>query len=607
MRLAEMLKIARGILAVLVLARTGAFALDQNPTTSGAGVLPVQHGRDAHATEKHVIPGSRWDDPMIDFGTDRISIPPAVRRNDTPIRTVQLLGEAMQRSSTSAQRVQYLSEIASCKVPEGAPFIRAGLADHDPAVAAAAVRAAGMLPDPSLRADLSPFLQNPDPMTRRDAVAACYAIDTLQGGLSPAISSALSQDEPAIVQVAALRRAAPPDADRIVELLGHDPTVTVEAIRALARVKASDKAGYVAAFFVSSDVSLRSAAAEAVGDIQAPGLLDRVVKMLSDSHPTVRRSALVAISRLADEALQQRTALTMLKDPDPSVRTVAAKILEDHPLPDAVGPLFDQILMPYQPLHDAAREALTNPLSAAMRDAVCDRAGALLDDPDASRQLDGSYLLGRLRGDKNLAKHISLLQIRPAAQDNDFVLMAQAAQSLGEIHASSAGPLLALITERAPVSIRFLGPTQFIPDPAMGAAFVAAGKIGYKPVLKDTSRILGAGPEEQTPLERAGAVFALAELTDSSASDANDKLMSIATGETEGSAAQAEAIKGLVRRHAVTAAARLRTLGQESPRPPTRFFAHWAADQLTGETTPYSPPIASWHATTSISDRTPPP
>jgi hypothetical protein len=311
------------------------------------------------------------------------------------------------------------------------------------------------------------------------------------------------------------------------------------------------------------------------------------------------------VARLADETIQQRIALSMLKDSDPSVRTVAATILADHPLIEAVGALFDQIPLPYQPLHDAAREALAHPASAAMRDAICDRAGEMLDEADASRQLDGSYLLGRLRSEKNLAKHILLLQIRPAVRDNDFELMAQAAHSLGEIHAKDAGPLLALITERAPVSVRYLSPTQFIPDPALGAAFVAAGKIGFKPVLKDASRILGAGPEEQLPLERSGAVFALAELADPSASDANDKLLSIATGNTESSGAQVEAIKGLVRRHAVSVATKFRALGEQSQRPPTRFFAHWAADQLSGQTTPYSPPIFSWRAETSISDRTP--
>lgn len=600
-----MLKVAREILAVLLLARTGAFALDQNPTTSGTGILPVQHARDAHDTEEHGIPASRWDDPMIDFGTDRVSIPPALRRNDTSVRTVQLLGQAMQRSNVSAQRIQYLSEIAACKLNEGAPFIRAGLEDHDPSVAGAAVRAAGILLDPSLRDDLSPFLQNPDPLTRRDAVVACYAIDTRHGGSSPAISSALSQDERTIVEVSALRRASPQDADRIVKLLGHDPTVVVEAIRALARIKASDKAGYVAAFFASSDVSLRSAAAEAAAAMHALSLFDPVVKMLDDPHPTVRRSALGAVAQLADETMQQRIALAALKDADPSVRTVAATILADHPLIEAVGPLFDQIPVPYQPLHDAALQALANPVSAAMREAVSIRAAALLEDTDAARRHDASYLLGRLRSDRNVVKHISFLQIRPIAVDNDFALMAQAARSLGEMNATSAGPLLALITERAPVSIRFPSPTQFIPDEALGAAFVAAGKIGYKPVLKEAMRILGAGPEEQTPMERAGAVFALAELTDSSASDVNDRLVTIAAGETEGSAAQVEAIKGLVRRRAVSAALKLRGLGEKSPRPPSRFFAHWAADELTGQTTPYSPPISLWHATTTISDLTP--
>ncbi len=597
-----MFKIAHGFLAVFLLARSGVFAIDQNPAISGTGVPPALHGRDVHATDEHGIPASRWDDPMLDFGTDRISIPPAIRRNDTPVRSVQLLGDAMQHSS-GALRIQYLAEIAACKLPEGASFIRAELANKDPSVAAAAVRAAGVLLDPSLRDDLTPFLQNPDPLTRRDAVVSCNEIDLLRGGASSAVSSALSDEEPEIVLVAALRRASIQDADRI--MLGNRPGIQLEAIRAIGRIKDAARAGDIARFFASPDLSLRSAAAEAAGQTGASWLLDPVVKMLADPHPTVRRSALGSVAQLADPVMQQRIALSMLKDSDLSVRTVAATILADHPLNEAVGPLFDQIPVPYQPLHDAAIAALSNPASATMREAVSERAGTLLDDASASRRHDGSYLLGRLRSNNNLAKHISFLQIRPVATENDFALMAQAATSLGRIGATDAGPLLALITERAPVSLLALTPTQFIPDEVLGAAFVAAGKMGYKFVLKDTSRILGAGPEEQSPLERAGAVFALAELTDPSASEVNTRLLSIAAGQTEGSAASVEAIKGLVRRNAVSSASKLRLLDEQSQRPPTKFFAHWAADHLSGQVTPWSPPISSWHANPSISDLTP--
>jgi HEAT repeat protein len=125
-------------------------------------------------------------------------------------------------------------------------------------------------------------------------------------------------------------------------------------------------------------------------------------------------------------------AIKMLGDADPTVRVAASDLLAAAPTPAGIGPLVEQLGVAYEPLHLSARAALlaSGPLTI-------DAAVKLLDHADPRRREDGSYLLGELRNDAALQRHIALMD------DKDWGVVRQAAWSLGLIGRTEAIPAIA--------------------------------------------------------------------------------------------------------------------------------------------------------------------
>lgn len=554
------------------------------------------------------IPPAIWDDLAIDFGVVQESVPRPTLTNVTRPRTVELLIDALKQAQ-GPRRTRLLAEVAGCKLPAALPPVSAALADPDPLFRRQAVRSAGVLADASLRDAVAKFLADPDVDLRREALLAAYAIDVAADASagSPAVTAALADaNAPAPVMSAALRRAAPGDAAAIAALLSKlSKNLRPEAVRALGRLKASAHAGAVAALLVDEDVALRSASLAALRQMGVAEQVDSVSKFLDHAHPTIRREALATHGWLAPVADRQARALSALKDPDPSVRLTAVEILERHPTVDAVPALFAFLADPHPAMHAAARNALAKPASPAMRELVSDRAAALLDHAESVRRIDGSFLLGRLRSDKNVARHLSFLQIKEPPHANDLPLMTQAAESLGQIGVKEAGPLVAAITRTAPTTVLAINPKTFLSDDASVAAFVAGGKLGEPGVLPEANRLLGVAGGQPTEL-RAAATFAFgAATTDPADAATNAALLKMTANEYESGLSRYEAIKALVRRNVPGTLELVTRLSTTSTDPYARFAAHWAAERLSGQPRPYTPPTRPWVATTSISDLVP--
>ena len=377
-------------------------------------------------------------------------------------------------------------------------------------------------------------------------------------------------------------------------------SVHPEAARALGRLRAKAHVGAVAPL-LGGDVAQRAAAAKALGEMNAAGELDAVSELLADAHPTVRREALVAVGRLAPVPARQERAVAALKDPDPSVRTAAAGILQRHPRIDAVPALFALLADPHTALRDAARDALASPASPEMRDLVTDRAAAMLNQAERPTRIDGSFLVGRLRSDKNAARHVSFLEITEPPYSNDAVLMAQVVESMGQIGIKEAGPSIAEMARRTPTTVLVPNPKNFMGDDAQAAVFVAGGKLREPGVLPEARRLLAA-PGGQPAALRGAAVFALGTITDADDAEANAQLKKIAEGHGEYATARYEAIKALVRRKTPGVQEMLQRVSSTSTDPMARFAAHWAVERLTGQRRPYVPPTTRWQQETSITD-----
>jgi hypothetical protein len=134
---------------------------------------------------------------------------------------------------------------------------------------------------------------------------------------------------------------------------------------------------------------------------------------------------------------------------------------------------------------------------------------------------------------------------------------------------------------------------------------VTVGKLGYRPAMSEVTRILGGAGNDQPERMRAAAVFAFGLLTDPGDAGANQRLLGMVTAMEEPPLVKYEAIKALVHRNYAPALETLRKVAAESGQPMVRWGAHWAADKMSGQTTPYTPPDDPWKAEPSIRDLTP--
>jgi HEAT repeat protein len=370
------------------------------------------------------------------------------------------------------------------------------------------------------------------------------------------------------------------------------------AIRSLGRRRAVAHTAAVASELSSQRLPLKIAAIEALAQMKASTEVDRVAAQLDHEHPTVRRAAVAAMTALAPADQQIGVARRKLADADLSVREQAARLLVLNPSADTLPLLREQLSAGYPPLRQAAREALVAAAPSANL-AVIELAVSLLNDGDARRREDGSFVLGHLRSAAAYERHLQLLA------DADWALVSQVADSLGRIGREDAAAALERIAARAKqgggLELNDSAQVQ-----ATANAFIACGKLRYKPILP-LAKLIAPQKRDYAVSVRGPAIWAIGAAGDPQDKELADMLLSIARDNSpyESEDARFEAVKAIGNLGYVPAVESMRREAKESALPSLRWMSHIVADRLTGTTTPYTRPEIPAVADTSIQDLKP--
>jgi HEAT repeat protein len=546
-------------------------------------------------------------DGRLDFGVEGLIFPPIVILNGHTPRSAELLGAAYRRQEPLVwKRTQLVADIGEVRQAAGAPYLIDAMKDAAPQVRAEAARAAGKVGDASLLPHVEKLLGDADASVRREAVLAAAKLAREQKQSTTAIVRGLGDVQPPVVAAALQAAWTVQDAAQIAQKLPSLPReLKAEAALALARLKAADHAPAMLPMLGSDDVAQRVAAVRVLGEIGKPAQLDAVSKMLADAHPTVRRAAVLAIGKLDADVTRKPTAVKMLGDADPTVREAAARVLTPVATSEALTAIAHQLDVDYAPLHEATRAALIRPANDAIRAAVIALAADMLAHANPRRQEDASYVLGRLRSDAAIDRHVAMLNWDPAnPAKHDWLVIAQAAESTGMIGDPRATDELMAIVKVAPDAMAGLQrPQQDHMGRAMANALVAAARLRHRPALAEASRILQLNPETCPVDLRAASAFAIGVLTEpGGAPPAEVNFFAIYASPFEGRAAKIEALKALGNMRHAASAQRLKELSVVDPTPYLRWFAHWSYERCANTRVPYTPPAEARATPVSISD-----
>lgn len=140
-----------------------------------------------------------------------------------------------------------------------------------------------------------------DPQEDCRAAAARRLRELNPAGAEPALVAAAADSSPAVrLEVArALGAVGGRNAvEALVGLLEDEPAVTVEALGALARLRAVDALPAVAKCLESASAQVRAAAAETLGQLGDERFVEPLLAAFEDPDPRVRIAAVQAVAKL---------------------------------------------------------------------------------------------------------------------------------------------------------------------------------------------------------------------------------------------------------------------------------------------------------------------
>jgi HEAT repeat protein len=449
-----------------------------------------------------------------------------------------------------------------------------------------------MMGDEALVAGLSQLSRDGDTDVRREAMLALMSIARAHNRPMD-LAQALADKQPSVMAAALQVAWAQEHAAIIASSIGVLPSeLKPEAADALARIKAPETAAALLPL-LKGDVAARVAAVRAYGECAKAGQHEPMQAILQDAHPTVRRAAISAIGKLAPPATRDPLAIRMLADSDPTVREAAARVLTPLPSTEALAAMLSQLDVEYAPLHVATRAALTHPANDSVRQAVIAAAAEMLAHANPLRREDASYILGRLRSDAAIDRHVALLTWDPASPEkSQWPVIAQAAESVGLIGDRRAiGPLM-IIVKVAPDALAGAERSQMnAMASAMANALVAAARLRHRPAIEQSVRILALNSEGCPADLRAAAAFAIGVLSEGgTAPPADVNFFAIYSNPYEGHAAKIEVIKAVGNMRHAASADRLKELSVADGTRDLRWLAHWSYQRCANTHVPYTPP-----------------
>ncbi|HEY0008406.1 MAG TPA: HEAT repeat domain-containing protein [Tepidisphaeraceae bacterium] len=497
-------------------------------------------------------------------------------------RTIELLAAASETETDPVRRVVLAGDLARAKSPAAVAALTRLLKDADPFVRAAAVKGlvqSGAAGEPGIAA----LANDESPMVRQEVARA---------GVRAAVIAGLKDADPT-VQIVAVASAWGVATDELLAALPSlPPHLQAIASSTLTERDAGTALPALASLLTSESPVVRVAALQALGRAKA---LTRVQadQQLAHPHPSVRTASLEAafLSLKSDEE-RHALALRGLADPEPAVRVPAARMIGSVAASDTATALRDQLSVGYEPLRREAVEQLAAAAAKfpSVKQPVIDVAAALLNDPDVERQIDGSFVLGRLQSPQAYDKHLSLLA------SPDWRVAGQAAKAMGLIGNPVAGEALTTLTKRA------LQQTDAQPAAltdsryaAAESAILSAAQLRHEPILAATASLLLFRTAPPPP--RRAAIWAVGVLSSPEAvATALAPMLDRLNDMQESGDAIIESMKALGNAGATSLTEKLQNIHAGSQIVQYRWAAHRALVQLkapgfTGEFDPALAPV----------------
>lgn len=322
-----------------------------------------------------------------------------------------------------------LADLGAAAQPAVPKLIQA-LQSDDAKLRWRAARALGVIGDPTAAAALAKQAQDPDPLTRAQAIFALGRLKLADDASLKAIVEHLS-DEDAQVRRAAVRALRMVDAPRasvrplVIKLLNDpDPSIAMRALSALV------EGGVEVVPALASALDEREArywACLALGEIgpQAKAAVPNLIKSLTDDRPEVRLQAALALAEIGPDAKPAAGELIkLLNDPFESVRVAATF---------ALGRLGDE----------ASSEALQK----------------IEATTDPSLSMMATWALAKIHKDDEQRMNQAIERLVPALGAENRQMAGMAARALADLNADQAKvrPLIdRLIAQHPEISDRLL-------------------------------------------------------------------------------------------------------------------------------------------------------
>ncbi len=116
----------------------------------------------------------------------------------------------------------------------------------------------------------------------------------------------------------------------------------LDALVALSQNSETDIPKFVSLLMSDRDVNVRRAAAQILGQVDAPGLYEKLFEYLRDEDWWVRETIASTLSKLSDDRIFP-AAVDLLSNPDPSLRRYAIEIIESLDDPAIIAPLINML------------------------------------------------------------------------------------------------------------------------------------------------------------------------------------------------------------------------------------------------------------------------
>lgn len=172
----------------------------------------------------------------------------------------------------------------------------------------------------------------------------------------------------------------------------QDETVQLNVLILLRKIHDAQALPYIAPFFDSENPSLREAAVVTLRYLNQVVRYEPALALANDESDEVRRSAVLTLGHLSDEAVVPILCSTLITDPDWQVRRNAAQALDLHAAPKAIPALISAMADD----HWQVRKFTARALQGVANDTAIPNLVKALSDEYSDVRRDAAIALGNL-------------------------------------------------------------------------------------------------------------------------------------------------------------------------------------------------------------------